>query len=71
MIKCLPKTLRALYYANFYTPKRIEPQAMPEFHLMKDSPLAKSSNTKNVTFSDYKNYLVNIWNQLKSSFTKH
>lgn len=44
------KGIKAIYYANFYTPKRIQPQAIPEFHFMKESPVAKNKQqSKNTT----------------------
>lgn len=43
------KGIKAIYYANFYTPKRIQPQAIPEFHFMKESPVAKKPQSKNTT----------------------
>ena len=64
IIKILPKNIRALYYANFYTPKRIQPQAMPEFYLDKTA-------AKKVTFADWKNYIAKGLNQLKSIYDKH
>ncbi len=63
IIKILPKNIRALYYANFYTPKRIQPQAMPEFYLDKTA-------AQKVTFADWKNYIAKGCCKLKSFFTK-
>lgn len=47
MYKILPKRISSLYYANFYKPKSIQTQAIPELHFMKESPVAKNKQINN------------------------